>query len=128
MSFVLIAEDAGSLKGLVVIDSKHAGSKGRALRNQTARFWRVISRARMAEGPIGLKAVKVRCAYAARDAVEFRIVPGDRERDGGVQERTEVVCVMRVLPKIIRVNQQNFSNRLLKAGIELVTKSRLNGH
>ena len=69
-----------------------------------------------------------RRSYAARDAVEFRIVPCDRERDGGVQKRTEVVRVVRVLPEIVRVNQQKFSNRLLKAGIELVAKSRLNRH
>src|SRR5882724_7793997 len=50
-------------------------------------------------------------------------MPGDRERDRRVQQRTEIVSVMRVLPEVVGVDQQEPADSLLKAGVELIAVS-----
>src|SRR4029077_1640966 len=50
----------------------------------------------------------------------------NRESYGGVEKHTEVVGVVRVLPEVVGIDQQEFSDGLLKAGIELVAKTGLN--
>ena len=64
-------------------------------------------------------------AHPARDAVQLGVVPDDGERDGGVEQRAEVVGVVRVFPEVIRVDQQELAERLLETGVELVADSRL---
>ena len=76
---VLVAEDAGGLECLIVIDAEHAAGQRRALGDQAAGLRREVARARVAEGPVGLEAVQVGGAHAAGDAVELGVVPGDRE-------------------------------------------------
>src|ERR1700694_2841145 len=53
-------------------------------------------------------------------------MPRDRERNRCVQQGTEVVGVMGVLPEVVNVNQQKFTDCLLYARIELVTETGLN--
>jgi len=57
------------------------------------------SGARVTERPVCLEAFQVRGADASGYAIQFRIMPGDRERNRRVQQDAEVVGVVRVLPK-----------------------------
>jgi len=63
---------------------------------------------------------KVGSADAAGNAIQFRVVPGNGERDGGVQQRVEVKSAVCELPEIIGVDHQVFADGLLEAGVELV--------
>jgi len=54
-------------------------------------------------------------------------MPGDRERDRRIQQRAEIVSVMRVLPEVVGIDQQGTCDRLLKAGIELIAVSGASG-
>src|SRR5438270_7448978 len=47
-------------------------------------------------------------------------MPGDRKCDGRVEKNAVVICVVRVLPVVVRVDQQVPAERLLKAGVELI--------
>src|SRR5260370_29526417 len=82
----------------------------------------------MPEGPKGLKALQVGCAHAARDPIQFRVVPLNRERYSRIEKNVVVERPVSVLPKIIGIDQQKFSDRLLQTAIELVAKSGLNRH
>ena len=128
VGLVLIAEDSGGLERLVVVDAEHAAGQRRSLGDQPAHFRREIARARVAEGPVGLEAVHVGGAQAAGDAIELGVVPGDRKRQGGVQQRAEVVRAVGVLPEVIGVEQQIPADGLLQAGVELVAVAGLDGH
>ena len=95
-----------------------------AIEDQAADLRREVSRAGVSERPVRLEAMNVGGAHAARDAIEFGVVPGDREGDGGVQQRAEVVGAMRELPEIVGVDQQVSADGLLEAGVELVAAAR----
>src|SRR5260370_42622870 len=82
----------------------------------------------MPEGPKSLKAPQVSRAHPARDPVQFRIVPLNRERYSRIEKNVVVERPVSVLPKIIGIDQQKFSDRLLQTAIELVAKSWLNRH
>jgi hypothetical protein len=75
---VLIAEDAGGLECLAMVDPEYAAVERCALRDQPSHLRKEISRARVAERPICLEAVQVGGADAAGDAIQFRVVPGNR--------------------------------------------------
>jgi hypothetical protein len=64
--------------------------------------------------------VQIDRADASRDAIQLGIVPGNGERDGRIQQRAEIVRVVRILPEIVQVDQQPFANALFQAGVELV--------
>ena len=66
------------------------------------------------------KAVKVREAYTNRRPMYLGIVPGNREENRGIQEITEVIPIVRVLPKIIRIHDQVLSKGLLKTCMEFI--------
>jgi hypothetical protein len=122
----LVAQAERRLERLIVIDAEHSAGKRRALRDQASRFRRIVARASVPEGPVGLETVEIRGADAPGDAVELRIVPRDGERDRRVEQRAEVVGVMRVFPEIVGVNQQDFADGLLESGVELVAEAGLN--
>src|SRR5215472_12463461 len=82
----------------------------------------------MAKGPVSLQTMNVRRADTSCDAVQLRIVPGDRECDGGVQKRAEVVSVVRVFPEIVQVHQHELANGLLEAAVKLIAEPRLDRH
>ena len=124
----LVVRGEGGLKRLIVIDAEDAAVERRALRNQTALLRgrnsaRVCGRRSSRPGSRESTSVLTRPG----DAVELRIVPGDGERDGGVQQRAEVVRVVGELPEIVGVHQEEFADGLLEAGIELIAESGLNG-
>src|SRR3954447_14626946 len=82
----------------------------------------------MTKRPVRLEALESGCAQASRDPVKLRVMPRNRKGNGGVQQRAEVEGIVRILPKIVGVDQQELSKRLLKTGIELVPEARLNRH
>src|SRR6185369_15237322 len=98
------------------------------LLDQAAVFGKEIAGAGVAEGPIGLESAQVGGADPAGDAVQFRLVPGNREGDGGVQQGAEIVAVVGVLPEVIGVQQQIAAEGLLQAGVELVASAGLDGN
>src|SRR5271169_3030133 len=63
----------------------------------------------------------IRTDGVARD---FRIVPLDGESNRGGAEDAEVVGVVRVLPDVLAVYHQIFSEGLLQAGVKLIAKAR----
>ena len=63
----------------------------------------------------------------AGHAVQFRVVPGDRERDRRVEEDVEVIGVVRVLPEIVGIHNQPALDSLLESGIELIPEAGLDG-
>src|ERR1017187_2036526 len=117
---VLIPEYSRRLKRLVVIDPKYASSQRRSLRDESSVLGRIVSGARMAKRPIGLKALQVGGAYAPGDSIQLGVVPYDRESYGRGAQGAEVVRTVRVLPEVVCVNQQVPADRLLKASIELI--------
>src|SRR5271154_3388494 len=56
-------------------------------------------------------------------ARDFRIVPLDGESDWGSAQDAEVVGVVRVLPDVLAVYHQIFSEGLLQAGVKLIAKA-----
>src|SRR5260221_14355705 len=82
----------------------------------------------MAKRPVRLEAFKVGSAQAASNSVQLRIMPGNWKRNGGVQQRAEIERIVGVLPEIISVDQQELSDSLLEARIELIAETRLNRH
>src|SRR5208282_5783868 len=101
----LVPQVDRGLKFLVVVDPENAVGERSALRNEASVLGRVIAGAGVAAGPVALKTLQVNGAGAAGDAVVFRIVPGDGEGNGGIQQRAEVEGVMGELPEVIGVDQ-----------------------
>ena len=54
----------------------------------------------------------------------FELCQAIGKRDGRIQQRVEVVGVVRVLPEVVGVDQQKPADRLLQAGIELIPVAR----
>src|SRR5579863_530370 len=108
-----------------MVDPEHPGAQSRTLRNQAPGFRREVSRAGVTESPVGLETFEVGGAHSTGNSVQFRVVPGNRECDGRIQQRAEVVCIMRVLPEIVGIDQYESSNGLLKARVELIAKAGL---
>src|SRR5580692_3389534 len=71
--------------------------------------------------------MQVDSAQPARYAVELRIVPGDGESDGRVEEHAEIVCVVGVFPEIVGINNEPLSDALLEPSIVLVPIAGLEG-
>ena len=71
-----------------------------------------------------VKPWKVRHAGADRIAGNLRIVPLDRESDRRVAQHAEVVRPVGVLPDVLAVDHQVFSESLLQAGVEFIADSR----
>jgi len=65
----------GAVPRLIVIDSENSSYERGALRHQAAGFRWEISCARVTKRPVGLEAVKVGGAYAARNSVQLRVMP-----------------------------------------------------
>src|SRR5271154_674230 len=70
------------------------------------------------------EAVEIRDIRTNGIARDFRIVPLDGEGDRRGAQDAEVVGVVRVLPDVLAVDDQIFSEGLLQAGVKLVAKAR----
>jgi len=46
--------------------------------------------------------------------VKLRVVPRNRECNRGVQERAEVVGIVRVFPEVVGIDEQEFAHGLLE--------------
>src|SRR5664279_1706728 len=75
-----------------------------------------------------MEAVQVGSAQTARHAIQLGVVPGNRERQRGVEQRTEVVRAVGELPEVIGIEKQVPSDGLLQTRIELVALARFDGH
>ncbi len=82
----------------------------------------------MPEGHVGLEALEIRRAQPARDAVQFGVVPGNRERNRRIEQQVEIVSVVGILPEIVAVEEEVLSDPLLQSGIELIALAGLNRH
>ena len=82
----------------------------------------------MAEDRVSRETHDVRYGQPRRKPVDLTFAPLDGKRDRRTEEIVEIEGVMRVLPEVVGVDEKMFSNRLLKAPVELVTKARLDGH
>ena len=67
--------------------------------------------------------MKIGDVRADRIARNFRIVPLDGESDRRGTQDAEVVGVVRVLPDVLAVNYQIFSEGLLQAGVKFIAKT-----
>src|SRR6266481_6765734 len=65
-------------------------------------------------------AMKVGHADAPIEPADLRVVPANREENWRIQQITEVVGVVGVLPKVIRVHYEVSPERLLETGMEFV--------
>ena len=124
----LIAKAHVGLQRLIVVDPEDASLKRRTLRDEASILREEETRACVAKRPVRLKSLQVGGAHASSHAVELGVVPRDGERDIGVQQRAEVESVVRVLPEIIGVDQDELADGLLKTGVELVAETRLDGN
>src|ERR1700739_3910136 len=107
---MLISENACRLELLVVVNPEDVGAESRPLGNEPPTLWRKITCPGVAERPVGLKHFQVAGTNSPRDSIELRIVPCDWKRNGRVQQSAEVVSAMRVLPKVIHIDQQPFAD------------------
>src|SRR5579863_2118337 len=60
-------------------------------------------------------------ADAAGHSIHFGIVPGNRKSDGSVKQHVEIVGVVRVLPEVVRVDDEPLAHALLESGVEVVS-------
>src|SRR5262249_48595425 len=67
----------------------------------------------------------VRKVDAQSEAIDLRLIPRDRKRNRRIEQDVEVVRIARMLPEVVGVNQNVFSDRLLKACIELMPSAGL---
>src|ERR1700730_2190970 len=65
-------------------------------------------------------------AYANGCAVEFRVMPSNREGDWCAPKDTKIVAVARVFPHVVSIHNQIFAEGLLEARVELVSLARTN--
>src|SRR3979411_2894425 len=65
-------------------------------------------------------------AHADGRSIDLRTLPCNGKEDRSVAKRAEVVRVVRVLPQVIGVHDEELPKSLLKAGIELVTLTGAN--
>src|SRR5579862_9584356 len=99
-----------------MIEPEYSTGQWRALEDQSARFRREIPGAGMSKRPISLESFEIDRAHSPRNSVQLRIVPGDRERNCGVEQGVEIISTMRVLPEVIEIDQHESSYCLLKSG------------
>src|SRR5260370_41250761 len=92
----------------------------------TADLWREIARPDVRKHRECREAVKIRHAHAYGRPVNLRIFPSDREEDGRVAERAEVIRVVCVLPQVVGIDDHELSKGLLEAGVELVALAGAN--
>src|SRR6266446_9598283 len=71
-------------------------------------------------------AMKVGHANAPVEPADLRIVPANRKENWCVQQITEVVGVVGVLPKVIRVHHEVSPERLLETRMEFVALTGAN--
>src|SRR5260370_20109426 len=121
----LIWKLCGLLKGLMVVDgdpppASHRGAQAPDLRRE-------VSCPHVCENGEGSQAVIIGQAHAHGRSIDLRTLPRDREEDGRVAERAEVIRVVGVLPKVVGIHDQVFSKSLLKSRIELVALAGANG-
>ena len=60
-------------------------------------------------------------AHTPRKSRNLGSVPRNREKDGGVAEYAEIVCIVGVLPDVLAGEDQIPAKRLLETGVELIT-------
>ena len=86
---------------------------------------RKITCAGVSEGSERRHAVGGRQIHAARDAVDFRFVPGDGKHQRRIQQRIEIESAVGVLPEIIAGKDDPLTDGLLESGVVLVAPSGL---
>ena len=113
----------GLVEFFIVVDAENrsALSDGHA---KSAHLRRKITRGNAGHHEQGCKSVKVRHAGAQGKAWNLGVVPHNREGDGRIPQDAEVVCAVRVLPKVFAINDQVLSKCLLQPGMELISESR----
>src|SRR5260370_30100605 len=110
-----ILEMGRLIEGLVVVDAKYFSTRDAGA--QPADLGREIARPDVSKHRECREAVKIRHAHANGRPVNLRIFPSDREEDGRVAERAEVIRVVCVLPQVVGIDDHELSKGLLKAGI-----------
>src|SRR5215472_17525811 len=71
------------------------------------------------------KPVKIGQADAYRRPVNLRVLPCNRKEDRCVAKGAEVVRIVRVLPQVVRIHDDELSKSLLESGIKLVALAGL---
>src|SRR6266404_8027659 len=71
-------------------------------------------------------AMKVGHADAPIEPADLRVVPANRKENWRIEQITEVVGVVGVLPKVIRVHHEVSPKRLLETRMELVALTGAN--
>src|SRR5260370_22543462 len=121
----LIWKLCGLLKGLIVVDAEHLPASHRGA--QASGLRREVSCPTVCENGEGSQAVIIGQVHARGRSIDLRTLPRDREEDGSVAERAEVIRVVCILPQIVGIHDQVFSKSLLKSRIELVALAGANG-
>jgi hypothetical protein len=75
----------------------------------------------MSHRRIPLETLDICGAHSKGNAVQLGFRPGDRKRNRCIEEDAEIISVICVLPEIIGLELNESAQRLLKAGIELVS-------
>src|SRR5262249_57860830 len=88
------------------------------IEEESAALGREVARPRVPGDEEGRDPFVIGHVDARREAVEFRLIPRDREGDRRVQYHVEVVGVARALPEVIGVHDDVTPETLLEADIE----------
>ena len=115
----------GLIERLIMVDAKDAAARHGGA--ESADLGRKKTRANVRKNGERAETMMVRQVYAHRGPVNFRVFPGNREEDGRVAKGAEVVAIVRVLPQIVGIDNQESSKGLLKPGIELIALARADG-
>ena len=110
-----------------MVNEERAGIR-RAGRNEASVGRPEEAGAIMAEVPVGDETLQVGGTHPSAEAGHLRVVPGDGEGNGGVEQGAEVVGVVSVLREVVGVHQHETANSLLKSRIELVAEAGADGH
>src|SRR5258708_33359967 len=119
----LVMDVGGLPEFLIMVNAEYTGGRIGA---RTADLRPEEARGGTAENGKCRQPVIAGHAHANPETADLRVVPGNREENRRVEQNTEIVSAVRVLPQIVGVHDRELAKGLLKAGMELIAPARRN--